>query len=929
MSGRKVFVPLLIFVIALASFAWAQTTGSMRGMVTDIDDKPLAGATVAISSAALMGQTRTAYTNEIGVFRFPALPIGAYSVEVTMQGFETLKVARVDVSLQATAVVPVQMKFAIKAEAITVVGETPIVDVSNAGFSTSFANELLQEVPTQRNMTDLMQLAPGISPGIGDSQIDRMVAFGSNVQSNSWNVDGVDISSPGSGFVQWSVNPDLIQEIQVLGVGAPAEYGNHLGAVFNVVTKKGGNQFHGGASYYYQSDSLTGTNVELPVDQKCGADCATFNRIKYDNFSSQLGGPIVKDTLSFFAGFEYFRDARSDPGQNPVFAPIFKRDRYDMKLSSSMGEKHEVNGFFHYEKWDSPWEPTIDYAEPSAVPDERGSNPAWGASWTSALSSKLLIELNYAGWSSESILDSRTGSLEDPLLDKNSQYSGGVLNPKDFVTWKNQVKAKATYYAENFLKSEHEFRFGVQYSYGSALTNTAIGPSGVYTYYLGGNLYQYQQDPFQYGNINKDLGFFVDDTLTVNERLTLNLGVRFDHNTGHMPEFEILTVGQPSISPVGNFAKTGQRTSQVDVLNWNIVSPRFGVVFQPRGDGRSIIQGSFGVYYDHNVSGNWDYPPAGLGGSAVYRFDPNTGPFGDPKIEIRPEDVSINPDLRPPRTLQYSIGYEQRIGQSMAFGTQYVYKTTKDLIGWEILGGLYEPVPFTDPYTGNQFTLLNIIESPVFRKGNDPGDFPGAENLDYFQKYHGLIFTFDKRFSNNWTVAASYTWSHSTGLIPLMIFQGQGPPFFSFLRKEGRDPNNFINAEGTLPGDRPHMFRVFSYFQNLPGGLHASVSADLSSGKHHVRTINSLDLLNQPNVQVIMERGYRLPPIKMIDLTVGRQFNLNSNFVIRVDGTIFNLLNSDNVLGFRTQQLMQPATEFPVLNWTQPRRLQIRVGFEF
>jgi hypothetical protein len=337
------------------------------------------------------------------------------------------------------------------------------------------------------------------------------------------------------------------------------------------------------------------------------------------------------------------------------------------------------------------------------------------------------------------------------------------------------------------------------------------------------------------------------------------------------------------------------------------------------------------VYYDHNVSGNWNYPSAGLGTFAVYKFDPNTGPIGDPVSEVQAEDVSINPDLRPPRTLQYSLGYEQRIRESMAFGTQYVYKTTKDLIGWEILGGMYDPVTFTDPYDENQFTLLNISKSPIFRKGNDPGDFPGAENLDYFQKYHGLIFTFDKRFSNNWTVAASYTWSRSTGLIPLMIFQGQGPPYFSFLRNQGRDPNNFINAEGLLAGDRPHMFRVMAYADNLPGGLHASVNADFSSGKHHVRThrVGLSDGVTQGMVDVIMERGYRIPPIQMIDLNVGRQFNLGNYFVLRIDGTIFNLLNTDNVLGLSSLQLAPMATEFPAFNWTQPRRLQIRVGFEF
>ena len=269
----------------------------------------------------------------------------------------------------------------------------------------------------------------------------------------------------------------------------------------------------------------------------------------------------------------------------------------------------------------------------------------------------------------------------------------------------------------------------------------------------------------------------------------------------------------------------------------------------------------------------------------------------------------------------------------MAFGTQYVYKTTKDLIGWEILGGEYEQVPYTDPYTGNQYTLLNITENPIFRKGNDPGDFPGSENLDYFQKYQGLIFTFDKRLSNNWSVAASYTWSRSTGLIPQMLFQGQGNPFPT--SKEGRDPNNFINAEGRLQGDRPHMFRVLSYIQNLPGGLQASVNADFSSGKPYVRTIHPVDedkdpvLPKQGNIDVIMQRGYRLPPFKVIDLTVGRQFDLSSDFVIRVDGTIFNLLNSNNDLWLLSNRLQPPATQLITAFWTQPRRLQIRVGFEF
>jgi hypothetical protein len=271
----------LIVLFALASIVFAQTTESIRGIVTDSDDQPLPGAILKISSDVLIVGTKTTYTNEYGIFRLPSLPIGTYLIQVTMEGYEPVQIVKADTSLQATTFVPVQMRFPSKAESITVVGEPPIMDISDSGSSTTYKNELLQEVPTRCNMTDLMQIASAISPGIGDYQIDPMVAFGSNVQSYSFNIDGLHITGPESGVVQWSVNPDLIEEIQVLGNGAPAEYGNRLNGVFNVVTKKGGNQFHGGASFFYQSDALTGTNVEL---DPTGLPCDDFNFAVDSNF---------------------------------------------------------------------------------------------------------------------------------------------------------------------------------------------------------------------------------------------------------------------------------------------------------------------------------------------------------------------------------------------------------------------------------------------------------------------------------------------------------------------------------------------------------------------------------------------------------------------------------------------------------------------
>ena len=939
MSAKRLLLILLIFHVVAAIGIAQVTTGGIRGVISDSDGKPVPGANVTIKSESMIGSSRTTQTNELGVFRFPSLPVGEYSLEATLEGFKTVSLQKIQVGLDQTANVPLTMSMSSMEENVNVVGEAPLIDVTQAGLSTNYSKELLEEVPTQRSFTDLMQVSPGISASLADSNGDRTVAFGSNQQSNSWNVDGLETTAPETGSVWISQNPDAIEEIQVIGVGAPAEYGNHTGAVFNVVTKKGGNNYHGGVNYFLQSDSLTGTNVVL--DDVSG-EAAHFNRDKYHDFNVNVGGPIKKDRLWFYGSYENNRDASTDPGNAPQFATTGKDDRYNMKLTTLMGH-NQVTGFYQYNKWFSP-DPASPFITPSAVYQERGTDDAWGATMTSTISESFLFEAGYAGWRTHDLHDSITGSTDDPFVDYSppdggpTLQSGGALYPFDYKTSRHQGNAKATYYSENFLKSQHEFRFGVQYAHGDAATLVAAGFNGFYDYHYGDYQYRAYQLPFNYGAITNDTGIFLDDTITVNDRLTINAGVRFDHNVGTIPQYAILSIGTPSITPtVGNFIDTGQTTPSVDVMTWNKVSPRLGFVYQVADQGKSVLQGSFGVYYDHNVSGNWDYPSPSATAFTVKQFNPDTGQFDIPVYEIAPGDISFDPNLQPPRTLQYSVGYEQQIKNDSAFGVQYIYKTTKDLIGWDIEGGLWAPHPFTDPFTGAQYTLLDLVENPVLRKGNSPGNFcdhivGGAsasmcsdDLSNYWQKYHGVILTYNKRFDKNWAINASYTWSKSTGLIPRMLSQVQFNPFYSSL--EGSDPNNYVNATGRLQGDRPNMFRVQGVFSNLPLGIQASASLDFSSGNHHVRAFR--EGFEQGSQRVIMERDLRFSSIKVVDLTFGRKFAIGgSGANLRLEGTIFNLLNSDNELEMADITLSEGETFVPDL-WTKPRRLQVRIGMQF
>ncbi len=442
------------------------------------------------------------------------------------------------------------------------------------------------------------------------------------------------------------------------------------------------------------------------------------------------------------------------------------------------------------------------------------------------------------------------------------------------------------------------------------------------------SLYRVVQDPYQYGGVTQDVGVFIDDNVTVGDRLTLNLGVRYDHNTGNIPDYDRLTVGTPSISPAGNFMATGDILPGVDVITWDLVSPRLGFAYKATADGRSVIRGSFGVYYDHNVIGNWDVPAPGRPARLFFNVDPETREnVGEPYNVIGEGQIALSPDLKPPKTYQTSIGYEQQVLGTMAVGAQYIYKTTADLVGWEILGGAYEPFPFTDPFTGREYELLSQVENPVIRKGNDPGTFPGAEGLDYFQRYHGVVFSFNRRYANNWGLSGSYTWSQSEGLIPAMLSQFQFNPLYG--TPNGSDPNHFLNAEGRLQGDRPHMFRVQGVVM-LPFEVQLSTSSEFSSGRAFNRQI-SVGGLGQGRKSVIMEPGgsHRFPQIKNVDVTFGKIVRLGGTYRLRLDASVFNMLNSDQNLTFADLRLQTPEDDFTADAWVKPRTLQFRLGLQF
>src|SRR6185295_6570507 len=262
MRRRVAASALLLALTAVAVPAYAQrTTGEIVGTVTDESSAVLPGVTVTIRGSGVAGAP-TVVTSETGAYRFPALPPGEYSLEFALQGFGGLRREGIPVGVGAVIDLKVQMKLSTLSETVTVTGESPVVNLSSTTVSTNYNREWVLEAPIRRfSFFDLVNSAPGVSATSTLGSSSSATSLGSSINDNVYAIDGTDLSSPISGTAWPWPNADAIQEIEVMQLGASAEYGNAVGAVFNVVTRQGANAFHGDGSYYFLNQGLTGRNT--------------------------------------------------------------------------------------------------------------------------------------------------------------------------------------------------------------------------------------------------------------------------------------------------------------------------------------------------------------------------------------------------------------------------------------------------------------------------------------------------------------------------------------------------------------------------------------------------------------------------------------------------------------------------------------------
>ncbi len=906
------------FVAGAPLFA-QRVTGQISGTVSDEQGGALPGVTVSLLGSNIVG-TQSAITTANGFYRFVALPPGAYELRFNLDGFSAVNRTGVRVGLGQTSIEDVALKVGDVTETITVTAEAPLVDTQSNEIGANFGRDWVENAPTQRqSFNDLVAAAPGSVRG-GD-QSRRTMVYGSSYDENSFQLDGADVNDNFFNEQLAQPNIDAIEEVEVLSLGAPAEYGNLTGAVYNIVTRQGTNQFHGDVNIFSQGDGLTSKNTNADQD-----DGFPFLRDEYNDWTVQLGGPIAKDRVWFFASYQRQDDGYSNTGVDPAVGLVnIETDRYFGKFNVQITPRHKIQFTYHQDDQFEPY--ALGASTAQAVQVARaGHTPTPGLGYTGVISDKSLIEVRFTGFYGDVFLAPKNPSIPRDttrFIDLDTgQISGGHYYWYDLFPERTTINTKVSYLADNFLGGSHDFRFGFQYNDSEA--------GGIYGYNdlvltysqsYPGYGYGYTRAPFSYSGNAEGVAVFVDDTWRVNDRLSVNLGVRYDKN-------DAFSKAQQELDQFG--AATGVTFAQADYYSWKYVSPRLGLNYQLTADGKTVLKAHVGRYHRAITTGEFanvigpSIKPIFAGG-----YDTGTNTFFDLFQITDNSNLLIDPNYKSPQTDQYIVSVERQFGRNYGLALNLVRKEGSDFGAWKDIAGVYEDATYVDD-RGADATGKSI---GVFRRVSSGADsvFQITNRAEMDNEITAASLDFHKRMENHWSVNASLTFLESSGRTPdsnggASIQQRGGLQFRTF----GRNPNDFVNSGGRLRGDVPWQFKT-QFVYELPKGFLVSASVSSRAGANLVRRVSVPRSITNISATILAEeRGEsgRLPSQTIFDLRLQKDFTLRQGMRLGLIADIFNVSNDDANEGVRST--IGTSSSFNVADgFILPRRVMLGAKLRF
>lgn len=900
----KILVKLsVIFIftlslVCLPMYSQSKENGAIDGKVYS-EDQALPGVEVTISSSKLMGGTRTTVSNAEGKYRFVALPYGTYAIEAKLEGFQTKKILGIDVKVGKTVSVDFAMVLGRITESIQVTGSA-LIDVKDSQTAVANLNkQLIEHMPNSQTVANIVNLAPGVTQ---DS------AFGAHDYGVQYQIDGVDVSDPGLGSAYVFLDYGVVEEAQVMGVGAPAEYGGFTGIVFNTITKTGSNTLQGMFDSYIQPSEWNASNSNDPN--------LAPPSIGYTNGHLSLGGPFIRDKLWFFVAAQYLQRKRTVTGFPE--ASIYDQPRLFFKLTWQPNEDNRFSMFFHGDLYNGNNRQASAYTTTDAVRDQKSPELAFNGSYLHIFSDTTFFEAKFAGFLSYYKLLPHSGydvpGHLDAVTQQRTQNWGTYYH--SFRTH-IQVNTSLSHHADDFIVGSHDFKFGIEGEYNPNKDEWGYAGGRFYYDYNGENYYSYTYgDGYSTPSKGMRISGYVQDSWEMSDRIKVNAGVRLGYFRGKL-EAPLGTIFKPKVS----------------------IAPRVGVTVDLFGDHTTALKAHYGRYYENIVTAKFiDLAPkpdwvVWLWGP-IYN-DWYGGNYGNEWVETYRTNfgattTSMDPDISMPYMDQFTVGVERELFRDLSVGVNFIYRKNTKLIDRVLTNGVFEPVPITyvdSEGVSRNYTVYNQVnteEDQYSITNPQKGDY-GVVMVEPYRKYQGIEFLINKKFSNNWTLLASYVYSKSTGTND-NHWEGIGANGSGNSRMYV-DPNPQINSDGRLSIDPTHMVKLQGSLV-LPWDINVGFHFSFITGNVYNRLLYISQEINQSGKQFYAdERGsvYRYPDRSNLDLRLQKDFKLGKvRLGVLVD--VFNLFNTSTV----REVIDEDGPEFgETVDIVYPRRFRAGVRLYF
>jgi len=945
----KRILSILLGLLFISAFVCAQVpTGQIFGTVTDEEGVSLPGVSVEAISPKLVGMA-TSVTGRDGGYRLFALTPGIYKITYTLQGFKTVTREGIIVGIEKTVKLDIRMQLGGLEEQVTVVGQSPLIDVKSTVKGLTMTKDMFEVLPRGRDFDTLVTAVPGV---INEPLLAGISVDGASGLENMYYIDGTDIGDMMTGARGQGAAFEFVDEVQIKASGYEAEYGGAMGGVITVITRQGGNEFHGELIGYYSGSALTGKERDVLY-----YDPYDYTKVSYINYQDlvgkeqvdrieagfSLGGYILRDRLWFFGSvLPVFLNTASHIVFHPSeiegdYSQKYKYYNFQAKLTAQpfrflrLGASY-INNFSKYRG-------RLPNRDGTSPPDDVWSDygysyPNWSASAYAdfTLGNNLLIGLRGG-----SFYANTKDQLVQPDGPRWVHYGMGMSMfpeiPPEYIrpyNWSNyraimvmernirqrsHIDADITFYLN--LAGEHAWKFGISwvrpmedkfYTYKYPISPLVrffwnlsyISYEGVdygrgkYGYYdvrgseltgPTGQLWKAHSDRW---------ALYLQDSWTITDRLTVNVGIRaekeFVPNYSDDPELKSLV--------------------PIDFQFKDKLAPRLGIIYDVFGDSSLKIFGSYGLYFDvfklyqAGAAYGGQYVSVAYYALDTYEWDKigvddyypgtllttwKTGPVRS--------DFGVDPDLKPMSQREFSLGLEKRLMENLSATVRLVQKHLRYAI--EDVG-VYEPGIGPRYYTANpgygitRWTTNGGLFDPIYP------ETPKAK-----REYWGVNVSLDKRLANNWLAGFSYTWSRLTGNYSGLASSdefGRAGPYIErnfdlwFMHRD----KEMSFQDGPLGTDRTHFFKLYGAYV-FPFRLTVGAVVNAMSGiPFSERWYLNGDYTWRPFNRGYYREGTSGNSLKQIRTPFLWFANLYAEYSLRLGKTMLNFnINIDNLFNIR------------------------------